>query len=441
MTMPVLRTACIAAAVGSCCAVATGQLVFDGSLLDAAGRLERVGVSMIRSAPADGPQAAGEITIIDSRSASRTRPLGDTIALVPAAWAEGQPSTGLSQIDAWLLAGSPFIELVDGQRFVGRPGRIGAEGETIAWIHDRFGTLTLPIDEVSRLVMRPAMPGDPAQAEGAPKSDTIWLANGDRLEGFLEHIGPRTGGEGFVLTIDTAGGGNRITVPVDQIIRAQFANPRRAPRGPVAWLADGSVVGLSAIKTETDKAMLLLTASAATRPAQAGNTPESPGATATAPFASRDVTAIVFDSARTAPLAQMQILSHRPIGLPRRPGPRLDAADTVPVPLGAADVLIPGPMEVEWAMPAGSARLIGTARLDEADWTWGECVVVIEVLSAAAAPRQVARINLGGSIVAAPLAADVGATKAGDRLRIRIEPGELGPIRDRVRLERVLLIR
>jgi hypothetical protein len=441
MTRPVLRTLSIATIAGWCCAVAQAQLVFDGSLLDAAGRLERVGVSMIRSAPADEPQTAGEITIIDSRGASRTRPLGDTIALVPAAWAEGQPSTGLSQIDAWLLAGSPFIELVDGQRFVGRPGRIGAEGETIAWIHERFGTLTLPIDEVSRLVMRPAMPGESAQADDAPRSDTILLANGDRLEGFLEHIGPRAGGEGFALTIDTGGGGNRITVPVDQVIRAQFANPRRAPRGPVAWLADGSVVGVSSIKTEPEKSMLLLTASAAILPKQGDNSPESPGASATAAFASRDVTAIVFDSARTAPLAQMQILSHRPIGLPRRPGPSLDAADTVPVPLGAADVLIPGPMEVEWAMPAGSARLIGTARLDEADWTWGECVVVVEVVSGSSAPRQVARINLGGSVVAAPLATELGATKAGDRLRIRIEPGELGPIRDRVRLERVLLIR
>ncbi len=428
----------------SLCAASFGQLVFDGAVMDSSGRLERAGVSSLRLQA--GGTGGGEITLIDPRGAARTRPLGESIALVPAAWtSEGSPAGG-ARMDAWALAGAPFVELVDGQRFVGRPGRIGAEGETIAWVHERFGTLMLPIDEVARFVMRPGE--ERVSPAAAPKSDTLWLVNGDRIDGFLETIGPRTGGEGFALTMSVGdvrapgkSGANRVTVPVDQVVRAQFANARRAMKGPVVWLADGSVVALGAAVTDAQKSALLLTASAAKAPAQAERgAAESPGATAMALFPAQDISAIVFDSTRVSGLAGLEIVAHRPIGLARRPGPRVDAFDAMPAALGAADVLIPGPMEVEWAMPAGASRLVGTARLDEPDWTWGECVVVVEVVSGTAS-REVSRASLGGSAVQAPLSAEIGATRLGDRLRIRVEPGELGPIRDRVRLERVVLLR
>lgn len=425
----------------ACAASAPAQLVFDGAVLDAAGRIERAGISALRmpqgGVGGTGAAGGGEMSVIDPRGGGRSRPIGETLALVPRSWAE-QQSPGAAAPDAWALAGSPYIELVDGQRFVGRPGRIGEEGETIAWVHERFGTLSLSIDEVARFVMRPGTDREPAAAaEAEVRTDTLWLVNGDRLEGFLETIGPRAGGEGFALTIES--GGNRVTVPVDQVVRARFANPRRPAKGATAWLTDGSIVSLAAISTDTAHDALLLTSTlTSTRP----NAPaESPAGASTAQFAAADVAAIAFDAARLAPLAGMPILSHTPIGLPRRPGPRVEAFDALPTPLGASDVLIPGPMEVEWALPAGASRLIGAARLDEADWMWGECVVVVEIVGASGPARELARLNLGGSSVAAPLSAELGGSKAGDRLRIRIEPGELGPIRDRVRLERVMLLR
>jgi len=98
-------------------------------------------------------------------------------------------------------------------------------------------------------------------------------------------------------------------------------------------------------------------------------------------------------------------------------------------------------MEVEWALPTGVTRVLGTARLDDVDAVWGECVVVVELLTAGSAAREVARMKLGNTALLVPLTADLGTTTAGDRLRVRVEPGELGPIRDRVRLERVLLLR
>jgi len=422
---------------GSFATAAAGQLVFDGGEMDATGAVERVGIASIRTLPG---ATGGELSVIDVRGVARTRTLAETIALVPSAWAEGQPSPGAAAIDAWALAGAPFIELIDGQRFVGRPGRISADGETIAWLHERFGTLLFPLDEVARFVMRPGATDTVTTSSAAAKSDTIWLINGDRLEGFLESIGPRSGGEGFALTIDA--GGAPVTIPVDQVIRAQFANPRQALAGPVAWLADGSVVRLAAIETDPQRSVLSLTASAARRVGgPPGDASESPGTIATARFSTTELSAIVFDSSRVLPLAGLEVLSHRPIGLSRRPGPRIDAVDAIPAALGAADVLLPGPMEVEWALPTGVTRVVGTARLDEVDTTWGECIVVAELLTRGGIPREVARIKLGNTAVLASLSADLGTTAAGERLRIRVEPGELGPIRDRVRLERVLLLR
>lgn len=425
----------------ACVASASAQLVFDGALLDANGRLERAGISALRLLQGEGGAGGGgggEMTVIDSRGSARSRPVGEALALVPRSWADPQ-SPGAAAPDPWAMTGSPYIELVDGQRFVGRPGRIGAEGETVAWVHERFGTLSLPIDEIARFVMRPGAPAAASapDAPGGVKSDTLWLVNGDRLEGFLETIGPRAGGEGFALTIES--GGNRVTVPVDQVVRAQFANPARPAKGAVAWLADGSIVALAAVATDTAHNSLLLTPSLVS--ARAAAAAESPGAATTAQFTSAEVSAIAFDSARVAPLAQAPILSHTPIGLPRRPGPRVDAFEMLPTPLGAADVLIPGPMEVEWALPAGANRLIGSARLDEADWMWGECTVVVEVVPASGQARELVRFDLGASSIATPLNAELGGSKPGDRLRVRIEPGELGPIRDRVRLERVMLLR
>mgnify|MGYP000033813961 CR=1 FL=1 len=432
-----LSTTIALALTGSLATAAAAQLVFDGGRMDAAGAVERVGIASIKTAPG---APGGQLSVIDVRGVAQTRTLAETIALVPSAWAEGQPSPGAAAIDAWTLAGAPFIELIDGQRFVGRPGHISANGETIAWLHERFGTLLFSLDEVARFVMRPSATEAVVPASSSAKADTVWLVNGDRLEGFLESIGPRSGGEGFALTIDA--GGTPVTIPVDQIVRAQFANPRQALAGPVAWLADGSVVRLAAIETDTQRSVLSLTASAARRAGgPAGAASESPGTVATAQFSTAELSAIAFDSSRVLPLAGLDFLSYRPIGLSRRPGPRIDAVDAIPAALGAADVLLPGPMEVEWALPTGVTRVVGTARLDDVDAVWGECVVVVELLTAGSAAREVARMKLGNTALLVPLTADLGTTTAGDRLRVRVEPGELGPIRDRVRLERVLLLR
>ena len=184
--------------LGLLCGPAHAQLVFDGALLDSSGRVERAGITALRI----GSGSSSELSETGPRGLVRTRGLGETLALVPGWWAEASPGGAGGHTDApaplRISAPEPFVELVDGQRFVGRPGRIGAEGEAIAWVHEKFGTLMLPIDEVARFVLRPT-PGDEHTPPGTPAADTIWLINGDRLEGFVETVGSRVGGEGFAV--------------------------------------------------------------------------------------------------------------------------------------------------------------------------------------------------------------------------------------------------
>lgn len=408
-------------------AAAAAPPIADIAILDRRGAAEPAAISSIEIAQGGrggGGGGGGEVRIIEPRGAERARPLADFLALVPRWWGDG---AGFDSASAGAM-GTGWLELTDGQRLPGRPGVVSEAGEQVVWMSDRFGELRIELDRVRRMVMRPT-----ESARSGPRaSDTVWLVNGDRLEGFVESVNPAQGAAESGLAIVIESGGSRTVVPAAQIAEARLANPATVAAGPVAWLADGTVVRLHAMTTDVPRSMFRIVAAAMG---------DRPGVL----LAPGDLLALAPDPRRFVPLGAVPVASHRPIGLVRRPGPMALLRDDQPAALGASDVLIPGPMVVEWALPEGVVRLAGAARLDEPDWAWGECTVVAELVPDGAPTgepgREVARVRLGGSVVRAPLAFDLPATRAGERLRIRVEPGELGPIRDRVRLERVLLIR
>lgn len=402
-------------------AAAAAPPIADVAILDRQGAAEPAAISSIEIAQGG---RGGEVRIIEPRGAERARPLADFLAIVPRWWGDGagfDSAAGGASSAGWL-------ELTDGQRLPGRPGVVSEAGEQVVWMSDRFGELRIELDRVRRMVMRPTG----SARSGAPAVDTLWLVNGDRLEGFVESVDPAAGAAESGLAIVIESGGSRTVVPSAQIAEARLANPVSAAAGPVAWLTDGTVVRVNSLMTDVPRSMFRLGAAAAG---------DRPGVL----LAPGDLLALAPDPRRFMPLGTVPVAAHRPIGLMRRPGPVAMLRDDQPAALGAADVLIPGPMVVEWALPEGVVRLVGAARLDEPDWAWGECTVVAELVPDGAPTgepgREVARARLGGAVVRAALAFDLAPTRAGERLRIRVEPGELGPIRDRVRLERVLLIR
>lgn len=399
--------------------------IAEMALLDRAGAAETVAVSSIEIG-----RASAEVRTVEPRGAERARPLSGVLALVPRWWAGGSGGGGGGWPDssaAALASTSGWVELTDGQRFPGRPGPIADAGERLAWVSDRFGEFSIDLDRVRRVVVRPG-----ESARGAETAtDLLVLANGDRVEGFVESIRPTASPADGAFAAVVQTGDARAVIPVSQIAEVRFANPPVPAAGPVAWLSDGTVARLSGATTDVSRGLLSLRADVNSAAGAGGGVVVAPG----------DLLALAPEPGRIVPLSAVPVAAHQPIGLSRRPGPRSAYRDDRPAPLNAADVLIPGPMVVEWALPEGVSRLVGAAALDESDRAWGECTVTAEVLPASGAPVPVFTGALGGAVVRLPMAFDLPRTASGDRLRIRVDPGDLGPIRDRVRLERALLIR
>lgn len=399
--------------------------IAEMSLLDRAGAAETVSISSLEIGP-----AAAEVRTVEPRGAERARPLAGVLALVPRAWGwsggGAWPETSAASV---LPSVSGWMELTDGQRFPGRPGPVVEAGERLVWVSDRFGEFAIDLDRVRRIVVRP---GD-APRDASTTTDTLLLANGDRVEGFVESLRPTASPADGAFGAVVQAGATRALIPVSQIAEVRLASPAVPAAGPVVWLSDGTVARLSGATTDVSRGLFRLQADVLASAPGAGGVVIPPG----------DLLALAPDPGRLVPLSVVPVASHRPVGLARRPGPRSASRDDRPAPLNAADVLIPGPMVVEWVLPDGASRLIGAAVLDEADRAWGECTITAEVLPAGAAdaPQRVFSGALGGAVVRLPLAFDLPRTGPGDRLRVRIDAGELGPIRDRVRLERVLLIR
>jgi hypothetical protein len=158
----------------------------------------------------------------------------------------------------------------------------------------------------------------------------------------------------------------------------------------------------------------------------------------TASLDANDLRAVCFDagSLRALSSAPYTVTDSKQGTMPRRWIPPLKIADTHGSPLGAADIEIPGPMSVEWTLPAGSARLGTTVELPPSARVWGDCELIIEGVAGSKA-SQLSKVHLSGSTPSA----DVSVPLAGaGRLRMTIDPGPSGPIQDRVVLRRPVVL-
>jgi len=102
-------------------------------------------------------------------------------------------------------------------------------------------------------------------------------------------------------------------------------------------------------------------------------------------------------------------------------------------------------MTVEWVLPTGASSLIGYAQMDDRSFAWGDCVVVVSVVSPipGGPEREIARGRLNAetpSLTIATGLGGLGSPKPGDRLRVRVDPGERGPIPGPVVLRRMVVL-
>jgi hypothetical protein len=168
-----------------------------------------------------------------------------------------------------------------------------------------------------------------------------------------------------------------------------------------------------------------------------------------------EVVALLPDAARVVPLAALPIESQQgvggrlytdPVALRWRGGPAgpltsratLASPDRLP-PLDAPDIELPGPMSVEWSLPAGAVRLAGWAEVPTESRLWAEFALVFEGVSAAGVATPLARESMSGTrpLVEFNIAVP---SPAPARLRVTLEPGARGPIQDRAVLRRTLVL-
>jgi len=378
---------------------------------------------------------AGEVDFIDDAGKRSTISLATLLAIAPPSFIPGPESLPDEPGDP----DAGVLELADGQRFVGTlmdppgPAGAGTTKERPALLrHNRLGVISTPLDAVARYLA----PGVTPPASLSTSSDTVIISTGDRLEGLVDVLGPTVTISPSPQRSGPAGGQAEPRpepVSAPGLVFAKLSNPPVAPEGLRVWLADGTVVASSALSLQSSAVSIT------TGPADAPSTTQ---------LLAGEFRGLVPDAARLLPLAALAPASvrvdpSRPFGDP----PRIDDEHSRVAPLSAPDVLLPGPMSVEWALPAGVSGVLGTARLDTGCSVWGDCRVVVELVSESgglAAPNarvaQLAAGRLAGTEPSLSIRATFDPVAAGARLRVTVSPGNRGPIQDRVLLSRMLLV-
>lgn len=341
------------------------------------------------------------------------------------------------------------IELVDGQRLIGSlaapppsgPDSPPGDDQSLRWNHPRLGLQTIPLERVHALrLSAPATPGALRAVErqeslsGVPESDIVLLTNGDRLTGFVDRIG---GPSGEVVVTPPPSPGSKpqpVHVSLAQAAYIALANPTVRPAGIVLWLSDGSVVATDRLGFDAAAGRVTLGALLS-----APATP-SPGAS----LDPGDVRAVALDASRLTPLASLGIARSAPTGDRRiaEPARIVPLSEGAPSPLGADDILLPGPMLVEWELPAGATRLAGWVTLDPSARSWGDCTVSFGVIEPGQSEpaATLARQSVSADQPVMPVNIDLPGLPGKARLRVTVDAGPSGPIQDRVWLRRMLIV-
>lgn len=323
------------------------------------------------------------------------RPIGDLLVLMRL-----DEETGLSRFDA----GGRFVELADGQRWVGAPAR-STLPEHLGWKIDRVGVLAAPLEQVLRAQLGadgPALAFD----EKAP-ADRLLLSNGDALSGLLVSIGDDVEFEVQQSSVTTR-------LPLAQVTSLALANARRPPTGMMLWLADGSVLRVEECHW-------------------------SPG---TLSFTTTDglvkcrvesdmLRGISFAAERVAPLASL----HPEVSRDSKWLSVVEAPTVVDAQraVGLSDVQFRGPVVAQYALPPGATRFAATAIVPRfvADWADFNLTVLVD-------DRVVLEAGMDGT-GRSRRGIDVPLNHA-STLTIRLDEGGRGPIQDVLILQRPMLL-
>jgi hypothetical protein len=367
------------------------------------------------------------ITYTDAAGLVRNEAVSEYLAIIPPVQSEARPGAAagsrrapepqLAPARAWSV-----VELADSERFFGDVAPEPAVKESLRWAHPILGTMEFKIDQVRRvrLDMPPAgsWTRPPASTPPDLRDDIVIFANGDRISGFVEGM---TGQPRELQLVPDAQSAAR-AIGLDVVREVVFANPAQAlpARSTLVWLRDGSIIACRSVKTTR---MGELNLSLAIQDTEAG--PAESGARSAGVLRLEDLMGAAFEPGGLVPLCSLPPAVQQPTRA-------IAIGDADRAVLGAGDIELPGPLNVEWDLPAGAVQFGATAELPRQMWTWGDCQVVVD-----AGGTEVFRARLNADQPTAGIAVALGGAR---RLSVRVEPGAYGPVQDRVLLRRPLLL-
>lgn len=244
--------------------------------------------------------------------------------------------------------------------------------------------------------------------------DTVRLANGDAITGFIESIGD-------TVIVDST------EVPLDRVASITLANPAEPAAVMLVDLADGSVVGVRSIApADHGKVSIELELT--------GHNPETSNPMiAVDPEDLRAIRPAQIRD-RLVPMGALNLRSFEPLGGRRWTQPPSVSPDRASA--GLAWIEFPGPLEAVYDLPAGSTWF--TADATVAPGEWSEVSIELLVERPGGDRESLRTIDLARGWATQTL-----RTRLPDdavRLVIRVEAGERGPVQDRVLLRSAALV-
>lgn len=351
---------------------------------------------------------AGAVRFTDARGSSRTEPLTDLVAILPgtsARQARGRTHASADEAEESLVAPGQAlrVDLIDGQRLVGRLSPAAGQ-DALRVIDESVGEIETPLERVRAI----RFDGGPIAPGSAESADLLILANGDRLRGFAERVGTD-------ITFAPQGEPAR-DIPLARAAELRLANPPAAPTGTMVALAGGTVIRVAGVLSDPLGQVELSIESAGSRRAT---------------VRLGEIEAIALDAARLRPLASLPVAEVIPApGRAFMPAPVVRGVDAV---LGLSDLELAGPGSVSWTLEPRTGRVAGTIELPRDQWVWGRANITL-----LAGERSLWTGEVSGDRPEAEFRAEVPA--GADRLTLRIQTAEAGPVGGKIIIKRGMLL-
>lgn len=310
------------------------------------------------------------------------------------------------------LAGTVFIELTDGQR-VRATIRPSDDPETLVVERKDGIRASIPIDRV-RYIARSVLEPDQHTHDA---DDTLTLTNGDTLTGFLAEIGT-------TFSIETSTGTLRI--PIERVANAIVQNPPVHSPGTYIHTMQGERLRAESFIADNEHNLTL--------------TPLDPMYTQQpTPPVTLDQGLLAVEHKRsdtyitnptlTDPLSVTptgdRSWTRAPIS---RPGVWMGTDRTT--------IEIPAPAAVRWAVPENAVRFSAAINADYRPWTDNES----GLLAITADGQEHTLWSMRMKSVTPMIDILVDLPEGTTAIELRVEPGEYGPIQDRVWLRSPLLL-